>query len=287
MIRLTPVCLSAASYMNRHPFDQLMLLADEQIRLDCAALHLARDVYPDLDLRLWLDRLDTLAAEVAALRPGLTAPLRYRALREVLVERHGFRGNPADYDDPQNGYLNRVLARRTGLPITLALVWMEVGRRLKWPVAGVGLPGHFLVRFDDPERFVLADVFHDGRSLGLEDCAELVRDNFGDKLEFKPEMLEPAATRDVLIRLLNNLRALYFSTDDWPRLSDVLERLRAAQPENIRLLQELAAAYFHRGEFQTAKAHLAAYLRRAPDADDSELVRRSLERIESYMAALN
>lgn len=273
--------------MSRHPFDQLMTLADEQIRLDCAALHLARDVYPQLDLHVWLERLDALAGEVGDLRPGRTAPLRYRAMREVLVERHGFRGNFADYDDPQNSYLNRVLERRTGLPITLAVVWIEVGRRLKWPVAGVGLPGHFLVRVDDPERFVLADVFNEGRSLALEDCAELVRDQFGDKLEFKPEMLEPTTTRDVLVRMLNNLRALYFSTDDWTRLSDVLERLRAAQPENARLLQELAAAYFHRGEFQSARAHLAAYLQQAPDADDSALVRHSMERIESYMAALN
>jgi regulator of sirC expression with transglutaminase-like and TPR domain len=273
--------------MSRHPFDLLMALDDEQIRLDCAALHLARDVYPQLDLRTWLDRLDALAAEVAELRAGLTAPLRYAAMREVLVERHGFRGNVADYDDPQNSYLNRVLQRRTGLPIALAVVWIEVGRRLKWPVAGVGLPGHFLVRFDDPERFVLADVFNGGRSLALKDCADLVKENFGDQLDFRPEMLEPAATRDVLVRMLNNLRTLYFSNEDWLRLADVLQRLRAAQPENVRLLQELAAAYFHRGEFRTARDHLAAYLEQAPDADDSPLVRRSLERIDSYMAALN
>ena len=162
---------SFGTAMSRHPFDLLMTLEDEQIRLDCAALHLARDAYPDLDLRIWLDRLDELAAEVSELRPGLSAPLRYRAMREILVERHSFRGNVTEYDDPQNSYLNRVLERRLGLPITLAVIWIEVGRRLKWPVAGVGLPGHFLVRFDDPDRFVMVDVFNEGRSLALEDCA--------------------------------------------------------------------------------------------------------------------
>ena len=95
-------------------------------------------------------------------RPGLTAILRYQAMRDVLVNEHNFHGNQDDYYDPQNSYLNRVLDRRLGAPVSLATIWVEVARRLKWPVHGVALPGHFLVRFDDPERFVLADPFAEG-----------------------------------------------------------------------------------------------------------------------------
>lgn len=242
--------------MQRHPFDLLMELPEEHIRLDCAALHLARDEYPAMDVTAYRTQLDALAEEVAAERPGLASTLRYRALQRVLVERHGFRGNERDYYDPENSYLNRVLDRHVGIPISLAVIWIEVGRRLKWPVAGVNFPGHFLVRIDDPDRFVVVDAFGDGRSLSLADCRCLFAGDESDSGECCATQFEPVDTRTLLARMLNNLRVIYATHQDWPRLERVLARLVAAEPKNSRHWQELAALHFRRGDTDRAAALL-------------------------------
>jgi regulator of sirC expression with transglutaminase-like and TPR domain len=270
-----------------HPFDSLVELRTEHIRLDCAALHLARDDYPDININRYVLRLDELAEEVAARRPGLASTLRYQALREVLVGGHGFQGNREDYNDPQNGYLNRVLERRVGLPVTLSAIWIEVGRRLKWPVSGVALPGHFLVRLDDPERFVLADPFEGGRSLSLEDCRRLVAGRGARGLNLSRKLLKPVDTRGILSRMLRNLRGVYLARRDWRRLANVFQRLAALEPHRGRHLQDLAAVYARLGDMRGAYGCLTAYLHHLPDADDHDLVQCNLERLQAALVALN
>jgi regulator of sirC expression with transglutaminase-like and TPR domain len=286
LTRLFAVSVQTGS-MSNHPFDLLMELATDQIRLDCAALHLARDVFPGLNLEHYLSALDELAQRVAALRPGLAANLRYQAMREVLVGECGLTGNRDAYYDPDNSYLNRVIDSGVGIPISLSIVWVEVARRLKWPVAGVALPGHFIVRFDDRERFVLADPFHDGRSLAVKDCRRLVRERFGDKMTFTTALLEPADARAILVRVLQNLRNIYLAQNDLPRVANILRRMAAVEPQNGRHLQELAAVYCRRGDVRGAYAHLALYLRRSPHAHDSRRVRQNLQLLQAALVALN
>jgi regulator of sirC expression with transglutaminase-like and TPR domain len=264
-----------------------MELDTNHIRLDCAALHLARDVYADLDLGRFLSFLDELAEEVADLRPGLSAIRRYDALREVLVARHGFRGDEQDYYDPRNSYLNDVLDRHRGIPISLAVVWIEVARRLKWPVAGVGMPGHFLVRVDDAERFVLADPFNSGQSLSVDECARWVNDRFDEPIRFSQEMLKPVDSRYVLGRMLKNLRQIHLLAGDWGRLRKVLQRLCALEPQNGQHLQDLASVFARQGDVRGAYRCLRLYLRREPDAQDSDMVEYNLARLEAALTALN
>jgi regulator of sirC expression with transglutaminase-like and TPR domain len=273
--------------MTRHPFDLLMELDSSFIRLDCAALHLARDAYPTLNVGRYLATLDQLADEVAALRPGLSAPLRFEALRTVLVGEYGFTGNHSDYYAPENSYLNRVLDTQRGIPISLAVLWVEVGRRLKWPVEGVGLPGHFLVRIDDAERFVLADPFNDGRPLSIDDCQQLVQDSFDGKVHFSLEFLRSVDARGMLLRMLKNLRGIYLAHNDLPRVATILRRMAAVEPGNGRHLQELAAVCCRQGDVRGACAHLHLYLHRAPNALDSKLVRTNLRQLEAALVALN
>lgn len=272
--------------MSQHSFDMLMQLEDDAIRLDCAALHLARDYYPNLCLDGCLRQLDEFAERVADQRPGLEAPLRYAALRHVLVETLEFRGNEDDYYDPENSYLNRVLERRMGIPISLAAIWIEVGRRLKWPIAGVGFPGHFLVRLDDPERFVICDPFNEGESLALEDCSALLESK-QPGLKFCRSMLEPVSTRAVLVRMLNNLRTIYLCSADWQRAITVLERLCAAEPACAQHAQELAMIYRRAGDPRRAYAHLAAFIHRCPESREFKDVYASLEAVEDDLAAMN
>ncbi|MFN0135803.1 MAG: SirB1 family protein [Phycisphaerae bacterium] len=223
-----------------HPFDQLMELEAPEIRLDCAALHLARDVYPELNLFSYLSRLDAFAADVLAARPKHTAVARYLAMREVLIEQHKLCGNGDDYYDPQNSYLNRVLDRRKGIPLSLGVVWIEVARRLEWPVQGVSFPGHFLLRFDDLNQTILVDPFFEGRSLDRDDCQKLLDRQFDGKIKLSDDLLEPADNRAILTRMLQNLRAVYSGGGDRVRLVTVLKRLLAIDPSNINLRQELA-----------------------------------------------
>lgn len=273
--------------IQRHPFDLLMELDTDEIRLDCAALHIARDVHPHVDIHGYLARLDRIAEDVSDTRPGLAATLRYRAMREVLVENYELKGNEDDYYDPDNSYMNRVLDRKIGNPITLSTIWIEVARRLKWPVAGVAFPGHFLIRFDDAERFVVADPFNAGQSLSIDDCKQLLQVHFGDKVKFSPSLLEPVDTRAILTRMLNNLRSVYHANNDWPRLASVLQRLAAIEPQNGSHLQELAAVHYRCGNVRGAYAHLAVCLRRAPDGRDSRVVRENLQVLERAIASLN
>ncbi len=270
-----------------HPFDSLMELDTPDVRLDCAALHLARDVYPHVALSTYLQQLDEIAEQVAARRPGLGAAQRYRALREVLVAELGFRGNADDYYSAENSYLNRVLDTRIGIPISLAIVWVEVGRRLNWPIAGVGFPGHFLVRIDDPERFVMVDPFGGGRSLAIDDCRKLLAQQFDGKLTFASAFLEPCDTRSTLIRLLNNLRTIYTIRQEWRRLVEVLRRLDAAEPNNGRHLLELADVLFRIGSVRGAQACMAESLRRQSSDDERANVQRNCERLQAAIASLN
>jgi regulator of sirC expression with transglutaminase-like and TPR domain len=274
--------------MRQHPFDLLMELDSDLIRLDCAALHIARDYSPYINLPHYLAQLDELAAQVAGERPGLSAPLRYEALRRVLVEQAGFTGvAEADYYEPHNSLLNRVLDQRAGIPISLAVVWIEVGRRLKWPVSGVGFPGHFLIRIDDPERFVVADPFHDGRTLSLDDCRRMLKHDLGNRVPFKRELLDAVDTRAILVRMLNNLRAICLYRNDLASATRVLQRLAAIEPENGLHLQDLAAVHCRRGDLRRAYAHLELYLHRQPNAHDSALVRGSLDRLRAAVLAMN
>ena len=257
------------------------------IRLDCAALHLARDAFPNIDVVGYLRRLDDLADQVAAEKPGVSANLRYDAMRRVLVEVHELHGNVDDYYDPDNSFINRVLDRGLGAPITLSVVWMEVARRLKWPVFGLGLPGHFIIRFDDPERFVLVDPFYDGRTLRIEDCRRLLEHNFDGKVQFNSRFLLPVDTRTVLARMLNNLRNIYVANQNWARVADVLRRLATVEPHNSAHLHELAGLLYHHGNVRGAYAHLSAYLSRQQDSDDQLLVRERLAHLEAVIALMN
>lgn len=273
--------------MLKHPFDSLMELDSVHIRLDCAALHLARDAYPQLDFGYYLSRLDELAEEVASRRPGLTAPLRYMAMRDVLVEQHGFRGAGKHPQQPDDSYMNRVLDRGLGLPISLSAVWLEVARRLKWPAMGIGFPGHFLVRFDDAERYLLIDPFNEGRTVSIEDCAALLTEQFGDEVKLADEHFPVLDTKGILARMLNNLRIHYLNTEGWTELERVLARLAAAEPDNPNHVQELAALHYRAGDAGLARERLTAFIRRQPDAEAVRRVRATLARLDAAIASLN
>ncbi|MDP9071755.1 MAG: transglutaminase-like domain-containing protein, partial [Actinomycetota bacterium] len=201
-------------------FARLVGRPDAEIPLDEGALLIASHAYPGLDVAGQLARLD----DIAAACPDATLD----SMRQHLFGVLGFRGNTTRYADPRNSFLNDVLDRRTGIPISLAVVTMEVGRRLGLSLQGVGMPGHFLVRHQE-EPPVLFDPFGGGRVVTVTECEELFRSVHGPGAPFDPSLLAPVGARAILTRMLANLRHLYQSVGDARSLGWVLE-LRMSVP---------------------------------------------------------
>ncbi|HET7101348.1 MAG TPA: transglutaminase-like domain-containing protein, partial [Terriglobia bacterium] len=182
----------------RH-FEALTDCPDAQIDLAEAALAIAAIEYPRLDPAPWIEKLDQLAARVEA-GPTLSALTNIAALNKVLFEEEHFAGNTQEYDDPRNSYLNDVLERKTGIPITLSLVYTEVARRKGVPLEGVGFPGHFLVKHPGPPAEILIDPFLCGAVLAPADCLALLRQHFGPEAELKSEYFAAATKKQILAR---------------------------------------------------------------------------------------
>jgi regulator of sirC expression with transglutaminase-like and TPR domain len=202
-------------------FAHLLRLPDADLPLDEMALVIAAHARPALDVGAYLGRLDDLAASCPA--PTLDSLLTH------LFVRGPFRGNQANYYDPANSLLDQVIDRGLGIPITLSAVAMEVGRRLGVPLWGVGMPGHFLLR-DKVDPTVFADPFHGGRQLDAAGCQRLFTAMQGEQAAWRDEYLEPVSRREIVIRMLNNLKLVFERSRDLARLRWVM-RLRCAIPE--------------------------------------------------------
>ena len=253
-----------------------------------AALLFAREcAYPDLRPSDYLIALDDLAAEAEQVMPDGDPQDRGLALARFLFDTLAFQGNRQDYGDPRNSYLNQVLDRRLGLPISLSVIFLEVGRRLRLPVAGVGLPGHFIAAIEADAGPAYLDPFDRGRPLSPADCAALVAASTGLTVAFDPDWLRPTPPRAIVARMLNNLRNVYVSVEDWPPAILVLECLAALQPDVAEHARDLGVLHYRAGSFRQASALLNEYLVRSPEADDAEAVRQGRDLLLHELARLN
>jgi regulator of sirC expression with transglutaminase-like and TPR domain len=236
------------------------------------ALQLARDEYPALDVEAHLNELAGMAHEARRYVRG-TRLQQVEGLCRYLFHEMGFRGNRQNYYDPQNHYLNVVLERRTGIPISLSAVTIAVGTRADLPIVGVGLPGHYIVKVTGAPQDVLIDPFHGGRLLTPADCENLVRQVTGLEFEATPLTLQEVPLGLTVQRMLNNLRGIYLHQQDWRRALRVLERLRQLNPHDVVLRRDLGVCLLQQGQPGPAVTHLQAYMNGAPEADDVEAVR--------------
>jgi regulator of sirC expression with transglutaminase-like and TPR domain len=262
-------------------------LAGAADRLDVPALDLASIEFPDLDARQYLDRLDHMAAEIGDATQGASGAEFIARANEYLFEDIGFRGNETDYYDPKNSCFNWVLDQRTGIPITLSLVYIEVARRLQRPVAGIGLPGHFVVRYDDGSWSTYLDPFNGGKLLTHDDCLELVREIAGAGVASEPDILRPVGPQYILTRMLNNLRAAYFRREQFDRAQSVLDILIESSPRTAEYYKARAIARFHGRQFRAARIDFEHYLTFDPQASDREEVIKQMAAIHRYLGALN
>jgi len=236
--------------------------------LATAALTIAQIEYPTLDRDRYLEMLERMGAE-AAVRLALATSGRaaVRALNEYLYEDLGFRGNSDHYDDSRNSFLNEVLDRRTGIPISLAIVYIEVARRAGLRVEGVNFPGHFLLRVPSvlapasgPDPFLVIDPFHDGAILDRDDCEQLYQQHAGDG-ELDDRQLEPATRPQIVARTLMNLKRLYVRMRSFPQARLVSELLLAVDPSSLTELRDRGLLAYHLEDFHAALRDLESYLR--------------------------
>jgi regulator of sirC expression with transglutaminase-like and TPR domain len=260
---------------------------DDRVDLARAALAIARWEYPGLDADAYLERLDALARGVDGERRSTDPIGRLHRLREYLFVEQGFAGNREDYYDPRNSFLNDVLERRQGIPITLSLVLIEVGKRLGLAVEGIGLPGHFIAgaRFGDSQ--ILLDPFSAGAVLTPEACEKLVGRALGRKVALKAENFTAVTRRQFLARMLANLKGIYWQREAWDRVVGVIDRLLVLDPKAATEWRDRGLAWTNLGEVRRGLVDWERYLTEFPNAADHEAVKGHLRKARQKLAQLN
>ena len=278
------------------PFAQLISQEDARIDLSRACLLIAQDAYPDLDVERYIGEIERMATRLRArLAPTAAGEERVVALNQLLYEELGYWGNTQDYYDPRNSYLNEVIDRRTGMPITMSILYMELGRRIGLPVEGVSFPGHFLVRVRLRGGMLVLDPFSGGAPQSEDELRSRVKrvipDGVADDLPASElpldQFLEPATNRQILARVLRNLKGIYRKANKPERMLDVLNRMLLVTPDASAELRDRGYVYQRLECYRAAFKDLTDYAEREPDAPDLDEVRSKLMELSALCARLN
>jgi regulator of sirC expression with transglutaminase-like and TPR domain len=250
------------------------LLRRDPVPLDEAALAIAEEEYPRLAVDEYLVRLDLIAERVRRNAPAGRAASTLQALREVLFDEEGLQGNEEEYSDPRNSFLNEVLDRKLGIPISLSVVYMEVARRIGLPLVGVGFPGHFLSKYVSPSGAeVFVDAFNGGEMFSADECVARYRARTGGR-DLDRSYLAAVSSRQILARMLHNLKRSYLERKDDVRAYGALDRILLLAPGQLEALRDRGLVAARLGVAAAAERDLERYLSRAADAADVAEVRR-------------
>jgi regulator of sirC expression with transglutaminase-like and TPR domain len=261
-----------------------------------AAFVIARIEYPRLDPDPYLERLDRMgddAARFVADHAGAEAPLAVRidAINRYLFDGLGFTGNREHFEDPRNSCLNEVMDRKTGIPITMALIYIEVARRAGIRAEGVNFPGHFLVRClhdlhpDDASEGLIVDPFHSGAILNEQECRQLLEPHMPGAA-FEPSLLARATRRQILVRMLLNLKKLYVKMHSFPQARQTTDALLALQPSSLPDLRDRGLLAYHMSDFSRALRDLEEYLKLARLSDQDEDQKKETEQVWEHVKTL-
>lgn len=252
-------------------------------RLDRAALELASIDTPNLPFEPYLDRLNELASQIGdRLRNFNDGRDFVETAQRYLFGELGFRGNHEDFFDSRNSCLNQVLERRVGIPISLSVMYMEVARRLAMPVFGIGLPRHFVIQFDDGNYSTYIDPFNGGPPVTAEQCFALAGTPIADAT-----LLRRVSQKEIVMRMLQNLRGVYLRRGDWPRAVVTLDFLLVGAPQHSALYKQRGLLHLKLKRFQSARRDLEQYLEQQPAAEDRKEIRAQIQAIHAWLGTLN
>lgn len=272
----------------RGRFDKLVSGRSDGFDIAEAALLVATDEYPNLDVDKYLERLERMANDVRDYLPAARDPDKtVGLLNRYLFKELGFAGNRENYYDPRNSYLNDVIDRKLGLPITLAIVYISIGRRLGLPIYGAGLPGHFICKWEDSKTRILIDPFNKGEILDQRGVEARVRDTFHAHAKFQEEWLTTVDGRYILIRLLNNLKGIFVQTKNLTRAWEVVDKLLILDPRSPENIRDMGLLSIHVKAFRKAAVYLEEYLLSHSDAEDAEQLRVYLRSALAMVERLN
>ncbi|XHX80773.1 MAG: SirB1 family protein [Stenomitos frigidus ULC029] len=266
--------------LARQLFQREVQQPDEQIHLERAALYYAQEEYPELDVEAYLNALETMAAAVKKQLPTEFYPLKIiQTINRYLYDDLGFVGNTTAYYDPRNSFLNEVIDRRTGIPITLSLVYLAIARRVGLPMVGVNMPGHFLLRPDLEDVEICVDPFHRGEILFPQDCEDRLAQVYGHPVALKPSFLQAVTTRQYLTRMLTNLKVTYIDRGRFSQALATVDRLLLLLPNAPLELRDRGILYYRLDRLTEAQQDLETYLALVPAAAEAPAIRELLATI--------
>jgi regulator of sirC expression with transglutaminase-like and TPR domain len=269
-------------------FSQLASLADDRIDLAHGALLIAKAAYPDLNESLYLERLDRMASRVKLDMTANTESEDIIAkLNYILFEQEKFRGNRENYYDPDNSFLNRVLDRKTGIPITLSLIYIEVAGRLGLDVRGIGLPGHFITALYHASGEIFIDPFNQGEIRSVDECLEMVRTYMGNAVAPELHWLQPIGRKELLARMLRNLKLIYARQDNDVMLFKTIHWILTLQPEAPSELSARAMLYEAMGNPNRAVKDWERYIANIGDHKSVTKIRARIEILKKQQSRIH
>ncbi len=272
-------------------WERVAAAPDERINLAEAALLIAAEDYRDLDVDAYLERLDEMGAALRRrLRQDISTTDSILALNRYLFEELGFAANAAEYYDPRNSFLNEVLDRKLGIPITLSVVYIEVGRRIGLPLHGVSFPGHFLVKCMVRDGAIVLDPYAKGVSLGLDDLLQRLkawRNGLDPDREMVKNLLAAASNKDILVRMLRNLKGIYLHQQALTKALAAADRIITLAPRAAEEYRDRGTIYHDLECFRAALADFRRYLSLKPRASDAEAISEKVGELQQVAARLN
>jgi regulator of sirC expression with transglutaminase-like and TPR domain len=272
----------------RADFVRMMDRPDEALELARVALLVAAESDLEVDIDGELRQLEGWAEELKRrVTPDLNNLQKLARLRSFVFDELGFRGDRRDYYSPSNSLLHQVMKRRRGIPLTLSIVFMELGWRIGIPFEGVAFPGHFLVRLAGEPHDLLLDPYKRGMMVHEEDCRQMLRETTGGRLSFDPALTASVGKRDMVARLLHNLKGAYLRSGDDAKALAAVERLLVLRPDDAEEVRDRGLLLFRMQKYGRALDSLTAYLQAAAGASDRETIEGHIKTLRSLLANLN
>ncbi len=266
-------------------------MPDSELRLFETTLLIAQDEYPDMNANDYLGLVDDYAKRLKqSLNMDLDVPSKLMAINHFLYKELGFSGNELEYNDPRNSYLNQVFERKLGIPISLAVVQIEVMRRVGLPLDGISFPGHFLLRFPVEDGILVLDPFNQGRPVSIEELCERIAPHMDGQPPTEQQLfhaLEPATARMTAMRMIRNLQAIYQQQGDFERVARSADRLLKLAPDLPEALRDRGLAYIQLGYSHGAREDLTRYLQLRSTASDADEIRGQLISQSMIRSSLN